>query len=246
VSVGGQASEEGSVSQLGITPGGACTDGNSDADVYEGNIITGVPSDCAIGDSVTSNPGVNVGKTYQGLQTRIGGEGACTAAAASFFPSVQSDTANFNAHPSITDLSAPTKGPSGGGVDDFFEVFRPGLNYDLLDPGRNLTTFDCDALTVGIDTSPRNVVVLVIDDVGTSDGVGCTGGAGGSKCYEIRGFMRIYIEGCTTKNGFSAACNNGGSGGGFTVHARIVESVGLSEGVLGLTRYGDYQSFLRE
>jgi hypothetical protein len=58
--------------------------------------------------------------------------------------------------------------------------------------------------------------------------------------------MRIYIEGCTTKSGFSAACNSGGSGKSFTVHARIVESVGLSEGVLGLTRYGEYQAFLRE
>ena len=64
-----------SVGQLGCDDPGGCADGNSSANAYEANIVAGVDRLCSIGDSVSSNPGVNVRKTPSGLETRLAAEG---------------------------------------------------------------------------------------------------------------------------------------------------------------------------
>jgi hypothetical protein len=246
ISVGGSGGAQGDVGQLGFEPNGLCEEGNSGANVYEANIETGVPTSCRIGDSVSSNSGVNVGKTQSGLQARLATEGACSVTALPFFATVQSDTVNFNGHPTLDDLLLPTSGNSGGGVDDFFEVFRPSLGYDVSQPAANLSALDCDSNTAAAETSVRNVVVIVIDDIGVSDGTGCTGGGATSNCYLVRGFARIYIEGCSTNAGFDATCSQGGAGGSFTVHARMVNAFADSGGELTLNRIGGFQTYLRE
>jgi hypothetical protein len=247
ISVGGSGSEQGDVGQLGFEPNGDCPDGNAGADVYETNIELGVPTTCVVGDAVSSNAGVNVGKTQSGLEARLATEGACSVAAMPLFPMVQTDTLNFNLHPTLENLLLPTSGNNGGGVDDFFEVFRPSFGYDLNDPGANLSVFDCDPSTPStIETSPRHVAVVVIDDFGTSDGVGCSGGGAQAKCYEVRGFVDIYIEGCSTNAGFDAKCAQGGAGGSFTVHARMVGVFAVAGGRLTLNRFGGLQTFLKE
>ena len=89
---------------------------------------------------------------------------------------------------------------------------------------------------------------MIVEDIAIDDGVGCSGGAGATPhCYEILGFARMYIEGCTTAAaGFSAMCDQSGSGGTFTLHARFVKAVGNSTSALGVTRFGDVVTILRD
>jgi Flp pilus assembly protein TadG len=240
--VGGQGSETGNVGQLGFADPGGCNDGDSDADAYEQAITNGVSRICGVGDSVVSNPGVNVGKTRSGLAARLGAEGLCATTALSYYGEVVANTTNFNLHPVLVDLLHPDL----GGIDDFFEVWGPSLGYDVSKPAERIAPFDCDAGVPNVQTSPRNVVVIMINDLGTDDGSGCTGEAN-SHCYAIRGFARMYVEGCSSaQQGFRARCDIGGGGGSFSIHARFVESVGLSSGRLQLSRFGDIQTFLKE
>jgi len=135
-----------------------------------------------------------------------------------------------------------------GGHDDFFEIWTPGLGYDVNDPGRHLDELDCNPSTTAFETSPRNVVVVIIEEIALDNGVGCTGGGGPSPhCYEVLGFARMYIEGCTTAlHGFSPMCDQPGGGGSFTIHARFVQAVGNSTASLGVSRFGDIVTMLRD
>ena len=241
---GGGGGAPGSVGQLGFKDPGGCSDGDSGANAYEANIVTGVNRLCSVGDSVASNPGVNVGKTQSGLEARLSGEGACATATLPIFgPVVQPMTTQFNLHPTLQDLLNPT----AGGIDDLFEVWGPGLGYDGVNsPAENLTPYDCDSTTVELETSPRNVVVIMIQDIGIGDSSGCTGVAG-TMCYKIQGFARIYVEGCSTAAaGFQADCDVNGAGGSFTIHGRFIEATALSSSRIALSRYGDTLTFLKE
>jgi hypothetical protein len=108
--------------------------------------------------------------------------------------------------------------------------------------------YDCDPATQLADTSPRNVLVVIVNDIAVDDGTSCNGGSGGdAHCYEVAGFARVYLEGCSTAAaGFSAFCDQGGAGGSFTIHARFVEAVGLSAGEIGPGGFGETQTVLVE
>jgi hypothetical protein len=243
--VGGAAGETGDIGQLALStnPNDNCEDGNGSANVYETNIIGGGVITCEVGDSVASNTGANVGKTKSGLATRLANDGLCGTTAIPNFAAVQSQTNTFNAHPTITDLFAPDV----GGVDDFFEIWRPSLNYDPSNPGDNLEQHDCDLTTGAKETSPRNVTVVIITDIAIDDGGGCTGGGGTSPhCYLVLGFARMYIEGCTTAaQGFAADCAQPGGGGSFTIHARFINAVGSTSAALGINQFGEIQTVLQ-
>ena len=246
--VGGGDGESGDVGQLAFDPGfGDCAGGNGSADVYEDHIINGALARCAIGDSVSSNTGVNVGKTRSGLETRLDAESVCSVNAAPFFADVLNQTATFNAQ-DLIDLLPPTAGMSGGGVDDFFEVWRPSAGYDPTNPAANLEPIDCDPSVAGDNTSPRNVILIIVNDIAVDDGTGCSGGAGPSPhCYEVQGFGRMYLEGCVTgAAGFSPKCDQGGAGGSFSILGRFVESVESATLGLGLEGVGGFQTTLVE
>lgn len=242
--VGGGGGASGDIGQLSLSsdPSDGCEDGNGSAAVYQTNIINGGVISCAVGESVTSNTGVNVGATKSGLEARLVTDGICGTNAAPIFGDVVAQTNDFNAHPTITDLFAPDL----GGDDDFFEIWLPGLGYDLNDPGDKLDQYDCDPATPGSQSSPRNVTVIIVNDIAIDDGSGCTGGGGGSPhCYLVLGFARMYIEGCTTAaQGFSPDCDQPGGGGTFTIHARFIKSVGGSSTALGINQFGDIQTVL--
>jgi len=249
--VGGSGGASGDVGQLAFDAGGGdCYGGNGSASVYEQHIINGVLTRCAIGDSVTSNTGVNVGKTLSGLQARLARESLCSMNAVPFFGQVLADTLTFNAQPDLADLAAPGQGMSGGGVDDFFEVWRPGAGYGPGAPAAGLEPADCDPGTALAETSPRNVVLIVVSDIAVDDGTGCHGTDTGPSphCYEVQGFGRMYIEGCLSGGGasFSPTCDLHGAGGSLTILGRFVESVENGNLGLGLEGFGGVQTILVE
>lgn len=251
LSVGGAGGSTGDVGQLALAgdENDACEGGGGGAAQYADVIVTGSPIECTVGDSVTSNSGINVGKTIEGLENRFALEGLCSVNPLIDFAEVVQQTNAFNAHPVIVDLLPPGHGMDGGKVDDFFEIWRPGPGYDPADPAANLDTYDCDPATTERETSVRSAPVIIIADIGVDDGVGCFGSGVGANphCYEVMGFARIYIEGCsTTMGGFDAKCGQNAVGSSFTVHARFVEAYGNSNGTLGLNRLGDTQTFLAD
>ena len=250
LSVGGLGGASGDVGQLALSedPSAACEAGNGSAATYETNIINGDLTTCEIGDSVTSNTGVNVGKTKSALEARLATEGACGGNAVPIFGTVQARTDTFNLHPTITDLPAPNVGGVGY-VDDFFEIWQPGLGYDPNDPGDRLEQYNCNPDPAGIiETSPRNVSVVIVSDIAVDDGSGCSAVSVGASphCYLVLGFARMYLEGCTTSAGFSAMYDQSGGGGTFTIHARFVKAVGNNNAGLGVSQFGDIQTVLVE
>jgi hypothetical protein len=238
--VGGQGGASGDVGQLAFDPDGACPDGNSSASEYSDQIVSGVSTTCAVGDSVSSNTGVNVGPTKQGLAARLAGEGQCSLDAVPFFSDVSARTIAFNAS-LLTDLAAPTMGSSGGLVDDLFEIWGPAYDYDATDPAKNLDPYPC------ADSSPRHVTLIVIGDIAIDDGTDCNGGNNSPHCYIVRGFARMYVEGCsTTPDDFSAKCDQQGGGGSFTIHGRFVSAASNSSLNLTLNPFGEAITFLKE
>jgi hypothetical protein len=240
--VGGSSSSGGDIGQLGFDTSGICNDGSPSASLYEQYIIYGVPTTCAIGDSVTSNPGVNVGKSLSGLEGRLALEGDCGTQAQAFYGTVVTNTNNFNSHPTLIDLGAP----DFGGIDDFFEIWGPHpTDYNTATPGEHLVQYDCST-AAGQQTSPRSVVVVIVNSVAAYDGTACDGGAN-PHCYIVQGFARMYLEGCENSNGWSNVCDLKGGGGTFTIHGRFVESAGDSHGQIGLEGYGtETVTFLKE
>lgn len=225
----------GLVSELGLSTSGACDSGNSSANVLEQNIVNGATVSCRIGDTVKANSGHNVGKTYDGIRTRLtsAAEGRCDASYTG---------TNFGASNSALNavVATPLASPSNGdGMDDFYEIWEwDGTGH----PGIKLAPRDCDASTAGVQTSPRNVVLIVIQDYTVEDGIH-------NKSYIVRDFARAYIEGCTRSNGtFYKDCDWGnGAGGTFTIHVRFVEQYGLSTADLGTdATFGDIEVFLKK
>ncbi len=228
-------SASGLIGELGIAPNGACADGNSSANVLKANIINGANVKCAVGDSIQGNSGHNVGKTKSGIETRIAGEGLCDANSPVTNALFTAGNNALNAY-SSTPLASPTR---GDGHDDFFEVWQ--YHGDASDPAAHIAPYDCDPSTPGIQTSPRNVTLIVVQDFANPDG------AAGPKSYIVQGFARVYLEGCTDKDDdFHKDCDWAG-GGKFTVHARFVAQVGLTNSELGYeTTYGDIEVFLKQ
>lgn len=225
----------GLVSELGLSTSGACDSGNSSANVLEQNIVNGATVSCRIGDTVKANSGHNVGKTYDGIRTRLtsAAQGRCDAS----YTGTNFGASNAALNAAVT---TPLASPSNGdGMDDFYEIWEwDGTGH----PGVKLTPRDCDPGTPGVQTSPRNVVLIVIQDYTVEDGIH-------NKSYIVRDFARAYIEGCTRSNGtFYKDCDWGnGAGGTFTIHVRFVEQYGLSTADLGTdATFGDIEVFLKQ
>lgn len=238
------SNSQGLAGELGIEAFSICNDGNSSASVLYDNIINGTQTRCTLGDTVQGNNGHNVGQTQAGIRDRIASEGACDAN----FPS--GDFALFNlgvnaingdAPDLLTDLYPPFD-VHGNGIDDFYEVWQLPAGWTPGDhPASDLVPYDCDASQPGVQTSPRSVTLLVIRDFATPDG------NDGPKSYIVRNFARVYIEGCTDKDGTFARDCNINAGGKFTIHARFVDQFGVTNSTLGLqSDFGDVEVFLRD
>jgi hypothetical protein len=238
------SNSQGLSGELGIEPLSICNDGNSSASVLYDNIVSGTQTRCTLGDTVQGNNGHNVGQTQSGIRDRIATEGACDA---NFPPA---DQALFNLgvnaingdSPDVLDDLSPPFNVHGNAIDDFYEVWQlPSGWLPGDDPASDLVPYDCDASQPGVQTSPRNATLLVIEDFATPDG------NDGPKSYIVQSFARVYLEGCTDKNGtFSRNCNITG-GGKFTIHARFVDQFGVSDSNLGLlSDFGDVEVFLRD
>ena len=69
----------------------------------------------------------------------------------------------------------------------------------------------------------------------------------GPKSYIVQNFARIYLEGCSDKNGIPSRDCDFNGGGKFTIHARFVDQFGLSNSDLGLdSTFGDVEVFLKQ
>jgi hypothetical protein len=229
------ASASGLIGQLGLPTNGDCDEGNPSANVFEQNLINGVEVFCSSEGGVTEvqgNPGFNVGKAKSGIEARLATEGSCETNYPGTLALFNAGNAALDAL--YTDLDSPSR---ADGMDDFFEVFQ--YNSDPASPAATLAQWDCDPALEGVQTSPRNVAVIVVADYATPDG-GC-----GPKCYTVQGFGRMYIEGCTNGGTFYKDCDWNG-GGSFVIHARFVASFGDSKYTLGHSDYGDLQTFLKE
>ncbi len=225
----------GLIGQLGLPTSGDCDEGNPSANVFEENLINGTQIFCSSADGVTEvqgNPGFNVGKAKSGIEGRLATEGSCETNYPGTLALFDAGNAALNAL--YIDLDSPSR---NDGIDDFFEVFQ--YNGDPDSPAATLAQWDCDPTIEGIQTSPRNVAVIVVADYATPDG-SC-----GPLCYTVQGFGRMYIEGCTHNGTFYKDCDWNG-GGAFTINARFVASFGDSKYSLGYTDYGDLQTFLLE
>ena len=227
--------------QLGFDDDGDCSDGSQSANEYEEAIIEGVEISCALGEYASANTGGSVGKTRSGLESRLTPDGQCDAA----YPDLQADlTSDSNTFTTagFVPLESPTIGDS---IDDLFEVWSLPAGYDPNDPASGLQERDCDVVTAGIQSSARNITVLVIEAVDPADPHSSECSA--NTCYEILGFARMYLEGCSDSLGgdFSRTCD-GLSGNDFIIYGRLVSSVAMSVEALGFNRVADVQTFLKE
>lgn len=100
----------------------------------------------------------------------------------------------------------------------------------------NLTPNDCNAFLPGIQTSPRNLSLIVVNHSLAPDGTTC---GGGNNSYCVRGFERAYLEGCFDKDDVFKPLCDPLPGSVFTVLVRFVQQVVDSNGNLGLGAYGD-------
>lgn len=238
------SNSQGLAGELGIEPFSICNDGNSSANTLNENIENGTQTRCTIGDTVHGNNGHNVGQTRDGIRDRIADEGACDAR----FPAGDQGLFDLGVsaintdNPDLLTNLFPPFDVHGNGIDDFYEVWQLPSGWSSGDnPADDLVPYDCDPTQAGVQTSPRNATLIVIADFATPDG------NAGPKSYIVRNFARVYLEGCTDKNGtFSRSCDFNG-GGKFTIHARFVDQFGVTDSTLGLTAgYGDVEVFLRD
>ena len=219
--------------QLGLDPGGDCWDGNPSASVLKDNIINGAQVTCTIGDSVQGGPGHSVGPTKDGIETRLAAEGACETNYADGLATFNASNAALNAV-AATDLHSPSR---TDGMDDFYEVWA--RDPSAAHPAGGLLAYDCSSAD-GLQTSPRNVVLIIVHDALAPDG------DEGPKSYEVQGFARMYVEGCTRSGTFYKDCDWGG-GGKFFIHARFVQQVNPTNSDLNInTTFGDVEVFLKD
>ena len=248
LSVGGLGGASGDVGQLALSedPSAACEAGNGSAATYETNIINGDLTTCEIGDSVTSNTGVNVGKTKSALEARLATEGACGGNAVPIFGTVQAAPTPSTCTRRSRTCRPRTWAAWAMSTTSSKSGSRPRLRPER--PGDRLEQYNCNPDPAGIiETSPRNVSVVIVSDIAVDDGSGCSAVSVGASphCYLVLGFARMYLEGCTTSAGFSAMYDQSG-GRHFTIHARFVKAVGNNNAGLGVSQFGDIQTVLVE
>jgi Flp pilus assembly protein TadG len=217
--------------QLGLDPDGNCDDGNPSASELQTNIINGVPVDCRVGDSVKAGPGNSVGQVRAGMSARLASGHPCDSNPLVTEAQLDASTATIAAQ-GYTPLAPANKNNS---IDDLFEVWE--RNVASGNSGDNLIPYDYDSVTAGSQTSPRNVNIIVVHDWSDDDGAG-------SQFYIVRGFVRMYIEGCARNGTFYPDCDMGG--GDFEIWGRMVEQFGENNSVLGLSNYGDIGVYLKE
>ena len=236
-------SSSGSNGQLGF-PGNAtsCVGGNSSGAVIRGYVANGVSVTCTIGDIVAANQGNNVGAIRQGLADRFSSEGACEDAYVAQGGNNTSLSTATSALNTRIATETPPGVPLGGTIsttndrDDFYEIWAYHGNL-TLHPAEGLQPYDCEPLTVGSQTSPRNVQMVVVRDWANPDG-------NINNSYIVRGFARAFLEGCERNGTFFPTCNQGG--GPFTIYVRFVEQFPDSSVNLGIqASFGDIGVFLR-
>jgi hypothetical protein len=291
LSVGADNSDGGTVGQLTFEDGSACADAGSGGSDYRQQIVTGVQVTCwaeieeggvvVDGDGANSEQGVEVGPSLQGIECRLKGtgctggltappaavlDGACETALLAQFADFE-DTLHVRSGILNTYVASPpghllqsydpdVDTNTQNGIDDFYEIWGPtvGTTVDPTAPASNLSAFACG----NGQTSQRNVDLIIVENLEAGSVGDCT-----TKCHEVLGFARIYIEGCTTgattlaelESGtvkFSPTCDkndmDGGFGNSFTIWGRFVRQVELSPGDLGLANdFGaEIQVFLKE
>ncbi len=85
------------------------------------------------------------------------------------------------------------------------------------------------------------MTIIVVADFASPDG------NAGPKSYIVRNFARMYLEGCSDRDGNPSRDCDFNGGGKFTIHARFVDQFGLSDAELGLeATFGDIEIFLKE
>jgi hypothetical protein len=214
--------------QLGIQPGGPCDGGNPSSSVLRDNIINGVDVSCSIGEEVRANPGNSSGPVRQGLSTRLQSARPCDLNSAVTEANLDAWTTAIGTQ-GLTPMAAANK---NNNVDDMFEVWERNPLPGTLS---TMAPYDCDPSVAGVQTSPRNVNIIVVHDIEDEDG--------GNNYYIVRGFVRMYIEGCERSGTFYVNCTQ--NGGNFNVYARIVGQLADSTTTLGMNNYGDLGIYLK-
>lgn len=247
---GGGGPQEHNFAPLGFSEPD-CNDSSNSAVVYTNNIQNGTDVTCTVGDSVGTVTG-NVGsQTKLGIEALIAGEGDCdsTYFATHSQADLDADNATLVAAGHAA-LLAPTV---NDGVDDFFEIWQLNANYAASEPVQGLSPRDCDPSTSGVQTSPRNRAILVIGDAtsGNDSGADCDGG--NRRCLFVRGFTRIYLEGCSRDDSDPASAtlerefsDCEGPFNDFFVYGRMLSQLAESDLALGYTFDGDWQTFLQK
>ncbi|MCH7908144.1 MAG: hypothetical protein IIB38_00830, partial [Candidatus Hydrogenedentes bacterium] len=186
----------------------------------------------------SSAPRMELVRTKAGIQERLLTDGLC-----SVNPAVNDTNfyAGNDALNAVLSIVLPPPVDLGDEFDDFYEVWAwnpNNKNYPATaHPASGLVPYDCDPGTPKLQTSPRNVSLLVIGDFAVEDG--------GVNQYIIKDFARMYLEGCSDKDGdFHKDCEVGG--GKFTIHARFIEQVVNTQADLGLeASFGEIAIFLK-
>ena len=145
----------------------------------------------------------------------------------------------FNAGPAHTGIETrlSTEGAcddsnDGNDFEDFEEVFTP-LSEEVAE---GYTAF-CN--------SPRDLTLIVVHDWANPEN------GAGNKTYLVRGFLRMYLEGCSVENNgggggstFYEKCDWNGNGK-FTVHAMMVNAVEYTATLGATASFGEPVVFLR-
>jgi hypothetical protein len=230
--------------QLGFdTSSDDCPDGSQGASDYENAIINGVALSCALGEYASSQSGANVGKTRSALEERLTGDGQCDDVYPGDQATLTADSDTFEAA-GFTPLESPAVDDF---IDDLFEIWKLPANYNP--PGWGGGTDPAAGLRERTCSSVRNITLLVIESVDPADPHSSE--CSSNTCYEILGFARMYIEGCSEhlelleEGDFSRTCS-GLTGNDFIIYGRLITSDTVSAEDLGFNRVGNQQTFLKE
>ena len=232
--------EQGLAGLLGVArdAGSQCEDGNSSGAVLGENIVEGASTTCTVDESsIQGATGFTLGPLRSSLAERLLDNFCETAFTADPLLTDATDfwaptdalnavllaTATANGDPYIPLATDPT-GVRADGHDDLYEIWArdPSSGH----PAVGLIEYNCGTAEEP-RTSKRNATLILVRDYAVPDG------NSGPKSYLVRGFSRVYLEGCTDSNGeFHKGCDNLG-GGPFTIHARFVSQSGISTSQIG-------------
>ncbi len=217
---------------------GPCDSGKPSGSDVRTNIAEGSQITCGVGDLIRGASGAKTGPVKQGLGDRLSGDGACEQASAVTQTALTTASSALNSQALARGNYALAGTPStGNGIDDLFEIWSQP-DASALDPGGNA------AANVAANgcASVRNVLLIVINDITQPD----QGGLGNAE-YEVRGFIRGYLEGCDDgSGGVDTECSGNTSKNG--VYIRILQQLGAAAvGELGdQAGTGDIGVYLRQ